>query len=95
MSREGVPFSGREARENIDDGHVYSPVLGRMESSIERFPHVVTGSNRCTVYGVLKTKIIGDGPCANPGHEVPYMARVNGDVVNTFFKVLIFCFTKK
>ena len=66
-----------------------------MESGIKHFPHVITGGNRCTVYGVLKTKVIGNGPCVNPGHEVPYVMRVNGDLVDSFFKVFVFCFMKE
>ena len=53
------------------------------------------GGNRCTIYGVLKTKVIRNGPCANPGHEVPYTTRVNRDLVDSFFEVFVFCFTKE
>ena len=44
---------------------------------------------------MLKTKVIRNGPCANPGHEVPYATGVNRDLVDSFFEVFVFCFAKE
>ena len=92
MFQERIPFSSLESQEDIDDRHVDSLVLGRVEGCVNHLPHVITGHNRCTVYRVLKTKIIRDSPCVNPGHQVPYMVRIDRDLVNSFFKVFVFCF---